>query len=890
MEYSGKKARHSASARTSPHADDDFDSVKTKLRDLWTQYGASGGSGSNGSNDVGVRGGNSQTAAAAAAPPAPVEEVLLFPTYAYRDEQLKVWRVQVRGWAFCRNPTTRRVRLSAALIRKFIRIPAGGDPDRMLVDRVSYLFAGSPASTDLIKVAMAGISEPAPFELHTTANSRGDVGPASRGRSASDSAHAHTHAPPVSLLDAPIVLTSRFDPAAPSGAARNTTNNSSSTSTSNNNSSSSHNGNSENLMNSNSGSSNSGNHRLSARAQQIRDAQYTGVAPTIIQKALQIDAFSWQNLVLDEGSFKGEVLLGYNELEWLTQSYPQDNDPDQKSGESRRVIELRGKLYGWPDHRVITGLAHLVEPRGVSVVSDIDDTIKASNITAEKRIVLETAFARPLLAVPGMAALYRHWYQQGAEFHYVSNSPWQLYPTLDGFFHRHKFPPGSAHLRSFDPNDLLSIKNYTGTPQLKRDTIGLLFRTFPERKFVLVGDCGEHDLETYAELAREFPGRVLRIYIRDLFAPMSVASVTTDVDAAGNKSVNSGVIPLGVVQPLDKDSPLLQNNTGSDASRSSGSGSNRPSVVEADLIGLHDETADAQSPLNGKTAASSPTPPPPVPPKPAHLRTKGSAPIMRPSASNPPPKPARTFNNASAPASRQNNQQLDPPMLPPRKPLQQQPQQQPMLDDATAAERIEAKINELREQAQEWMAFYAQQFYVAPTRSFICYARTFMPTVKQNMHIIDYEAIPDAVHHHAAMVAAASAAASADPSASNNANVSMPGQMPPSFSSSSVPPPIGGTASAAGNGQATSFSGSNNSRQGTMQSALSFSALDIPEPPPSEAQLARNSRRLLLWKRYLRATQGLPPDMCRLFVDAGDIMQDVELFDTLFPRHSYPQI
>ncbi|KAJ1729742.1 hypothetical protein LPJ72_004809 [Coemansia sp. Benny D160-2] len=873
----------------------DFDSVKTKLRDLWSQYGASSGSsGSSGSNDVGIRSGSTQkasaAAAASAAPPAPVEEVLLFPTYAYRDEQLKVWRVQVRGWAFCRNPTTRRVRLSAALIRKFIRIPAGGDPDRMLVDRVSYLFAGSPTSTALIKVAMAGISEPAPFELHATASSRDDVAPASRGRSTSDSAHAHAHAPPVSLLDAPIVLTSRFDPAAPSDGARDTTNNSS-------NSSSSHNSNSENVMN----SSSSRNHTLSARAQQIRDAQYTGVAPTIIQKALQIDAFSWQNLVLDEGSFKGEVLLGYNELEWLAQSYPQDNSPDEKGGERRRVIELRGKLYGWPDHRVITGLAHLVEPRGISVVSDIDDTIKASNITAEKRIVLETAFARPLLAVPGMAALYRLWYQQGAEFHYVSNSPWQLYPTLDGFFHRHKFPPGSAHLRSFDPNDLLSIKNYTGTPQLKRDTIGLLFRTFPERKFVLVGDCGEHDLETYAELARSFPGRVLRIYIRDLFAPMSVASVTTDVDAAGNKSVNSGVIPLGVVQPLDKDSSLPPKSTSSDANGSGGSGSNRSSVVEADLIGLHDEASAAvQSPLNGKETAGSLTPPPPVPPKPAHLRTKSSAPIMRPSAGNPPPKPARTFTNASAPASRQNNQQPTPPMLPPRKPLQQQQsqqqsQQQPMFDDATTAERIEAKINELREQAQEWMAFYAQQFYVAPTRSFIRYARTFMPTVQQNMHIIDYEAIPDAVHHHAAMVAAASAsaaAAAADPSASNNGNVGMPGQMPPP-AFSSVPPHIGDT-SAAGNGQATSFSSSgsnsNNSRQGTMQSALSFSALNIPEPPPSEAQLARNSRRLLLWKRYLRATQGLPPDMCRLFVDAGDIMQDVELFDTLFPRHSYPQI
>ncbi|KAJ1731965.1 hypothetical protein LPJ61_002271 [Coemansia biformis] len=289
-----------------------------------------------------------------------------------------------------------------------------------------------------------------------------------------------------------------------------------------------------------------------------------------MQKALQIDAFAWQNLGLDDGQFQGEILVGYNELEWLIQSYCGSKHDKGTASCGRRLIELRGKLFGWTDEQTITGLVHLVEPQGISVVSDIDDTIKASNITAEKRIVLETVFSRPLQAVPGMSKLYREWYDRGCEFHYVSNSPWQLYPSLDEFFHQHQFPPGSAHLRSFDPNDLLSIKNYTGTPQLKRDTIERLFSVFPQRKYILVGDCGEQDLETYTELARRFPDHIVRIYIRDLFAPMAVPSVTTDTQAAGNTAINDGLIPIGITGARQRDSN--QNRGAAGGGRSGRSG------------------------------------------------------------------------------------------------------------------------------------------------------------------------------------------------------------------------------------------------------------------------------------------------------------------------------
>jgi phosphatidate phosphatase APP1 len=43
-----------------------------------------------------------------------------------------------------------------------------------------------------------------------------------------------------------------------------------------------------------------------------------------------------------------------------------------------------------------------------------------------------------------------------------------------------------------------------------------LLNDYPRRRFILVGDSGERDPETYGTIARKFPARVLRIFIRDV--------------------------------------------------------------------------------------------------------------------------------------------------------------------------------------------------------------------------------------------------------------------------------------------------------------------------------------------------------------------------------------
>ncbi|KAI7881314.1 hypothetical protein K492DRAFT_161709 [Lichtheimia hyalospora FSU 10163] len=180
------------------------------------------------------------------------------------------------------------------------------------------------------------------------------------------------------------------------------------------------------------------------------------------------------------------------------------------------------------------GTVSLVEPSGISIISDIDDTIKDTKILAGAKTVLANTFFKHCRDVTGMAEAYMRWYTQGASFHYVSNSPFQLMPMLQNFLRSCEFPSGSMHLRE-EGSLLARLVEVPG--KAKRDAISQIIRDFPQRKFVLIGDSGEIDLEIYARLASEFPGRILKIMIRDV-STQSSSSLSED----GAKKQNAGLL------------------------------------------------------------------------------------------------------------------------------------------------------------------------------------------------------------------------------------------------------------------------------------------------------------------------------------------------------------
>ncbi len=169
------------------------------------------------------------------------------------------------------------------------------------------------------------------------------------------------------------------------------------------------------------------------------------------------------------------------------------------------------------DERIFEGQTILVAPRGLSVISDIDDTIKISEVT-DKKALLANTFMKPFEAAPGMAAAYQRLADAEAVFHYVSSSPWQLYVPLRDFMSDTAFPPGSFHLRDFRLKDETLFNMLKSSIETKPPVIEALLASYPRRDFILIGDSGEQDPEIYGQIARQHPGRIRHIYVRRVTA------------------------------------------------------------------------------------------------------------------------------------------------------------------------------------------------------------------------------------------------------------------------------------------------------------------------------------------------------------------------------------
>ncbi|MFB9047272.1 App1 family protein [Sphingobium indicum] len=154
------------------------------------------------------------------------------------------------------------------------------------------------------------------------------------------------------------------------------------------------------------------------------------------------------------------------------------------------------------------------------VISDIDDTIietGATNFVKNwRRVLVDQPDDR--LAVPGAAKLYQmiaHDHQAPVRpFFYVSSSPWNLYGFIAEFMELNGIPHGPMFLADYgiDREKLLKVAHDTH----KLAAIEAILSFYPQLRFLLIGDNGQHDVEIYARAVRDFPGRMAAVFIRDV--------------------------------------------------------------------------------------------------------------------------------------------------------------------------------------------------------------------------------------------------------------------------------------------------------------------------------------------------------------------------------------
>ncbi len=167
------------------------------------------------------------------------------------------------------------------------------------------------------------------------------------------------------------------------------------------------------------------------------------------------------------------------------------------------------------------GTIHLVPSEGITIISDIDDTIKITNVV-NKREMLRNTFMREFEAVPGMAKLYQKWCSASAEggpdvhLHLLSASLYQLYEELEGFREANGFPMATYSLKIVRPKQARQMIQLLleDAMEYKRRSLTSIFETYPKRHFILVGDTGEKDPPVYASMAKDYPHQVIGIFLR----------------------------------------------------------------------------------------------------------------------------------------------------------------------------------------------------------------------------------------------------------------------------------------------------------------------------------------------------------------------------------------
>jgi len=205
-----------------------------------------------------------------------------------------------------------------------------------------------------------------------------------------------------------------------------------------------------------------------------------------------------------DGHFAASLELPAAEFERL-----RGTDPDDRDWLTFQAVIRPG------DRRTFAGRVRLIAPEGLSVISDVDDTIKVSMVR-DRRALMRNTFLRPFRPVEGMAGLYRRWADAGAAFHYLSASPWQLHGPLREFVEDQDFPPGTFHLKRFRLKARSALGLFGSQQGYKSAAIERILADFPRRRFILVGDSGEQDPGIYGAAARRHPDQILRVLIRNV--------------------------------------------------------------------------------------------------------------------------------------------------------------------------------------------------------------------------------------------------------------------------------------------------------------------------------------------------------------------------------------
>lgn len=157
--------------------------------------------------------------------------------------------------------------------------------------------------------------------------------------------------------------------------------------------------------------------------------------------------------------------------------------------------------------------SYLVPTAGLTIVSDIDDILRVTQIYEPAQGLLNS-FAKPYTPWMNMPEIYANWSRSIPDFHfhYLTTTPEQITRNYMDFIYNH-YPGGSFDTRP------LNFSDVSATLSIRKFLLEKIFQTYPERKFVLIADTSNADvMRDYPAMVTEFPGQVQCIFLRNTTA------------------------------------------------------------------------------------------------------------------------------------------------------------------------------------------------------------------------------------------------------------------------------------------------------------------------------------------------------------------------------------
>lgn len=146
-----------------------------------------------------------------------------------------------------------------------------------------------------------------------------------------------------------------------------------------------------------------------------------------------------------------------------------------------------------------------LQAQAISIITDLDDTIKITNVENKPRALWNALFNRE--AFKGMPELLSNYSKEGGDIFIVSASPNLFNRAIQDFLIQNEIDVKELYLRKL--SELGRKEEY------KLASIREILNTYPG-EYILLGDDVEIDAKIYAQIKEEYPDQVKAVYIHQV--------------------------------------------------------------------------------------------------------------------------------------------------------------------------------------------------------------------------------------------------------------------------------------------------------------------------------------------------------------------------------------